>query len=431
MGAKETSERIVREVQAQRRLPSVSAAVFRKGEVVWSLGVGDPEPTLDTQYRMGSITKTFTAVLVMRLRDNGLVALDAPLGAYLAVPAHGEVTVRRLLSHLSGLQREPVGDIWETFDAPDRERLLADLAETEAVVPAGRRWHYSNLAYGLLGEVVATLHGEPYEQVLRRELLTPLGLARTTVEAEEPYARAWFVDPYADRLHPEPDMPTRAVAAAMQLWSTAADLSRWGAYLASEDPVLDEMCHPQAMADLEAWTLAWGLGLQLFRRGDRIFAGHGGAMPGYLAALVVDRKTATGAVVLTNNSSLGAPNDVAFRLLEAWLDEEPPPVEPWRPGPDVPADVEGILGRWWSEGTEHVFSWRDGRLEARIVDAPPARPPSVFERDGDGWRVASGREQGERLRVVRDASGRVERLYLATYPFTRLPSTFGPPTSPA
>jgi hypothetical protein len=92
----------------------------------------------------------------------------------------------------------------------------------------------------------------------------------------------------------------------------------------------------------------------------------------------------------------------------------------------VPPHVEELLGPWWSEGTEFVFAARDGRLEARPVGSPRERPPSVFAEEGpDLFRVASGREQGELLRVVRRADGSVDRLYWATYPCTREPRTFG------
>ena len=103
----------------------------------------------------------------------------------------------------------------------------------------------------------------------------------------------------------------------------------------------------------------------------------------------------------------------------------------------MPADVEGLLGTWWTEGVEFAASWRAGddpdvdgadgaHLELRAAGAPASRPPAVLRRDGaDRWRVVSGREQGELLRVVRDGSGEPTRLYWATYPMTRLPKPFG------
>ena len=97
-------ERVVRQVQAQERIPAVSVAVHRADRPLWTFQVGtsgrDEEPLgLDTRFRMGSITKTFTAVLTLQCRDDGLLELDDPISAHLQVPAHGELTIRRLLSH--------------------------------------------------------------------------------------------------------------------------------------------------------------------------------------------------------------------------------------------------------------------------------------------------------------------------------------------
>ena len=94
-------------------------------------------------------------------------------------------------------------------------------------------------------------------------------------------------------------------------------------------------------------------------------------------------------------------------------------------------NVAPLLGRWWSEGSEFVFSWREGTLEARLADSPSALPPARLEREGEGvWRTISGRERGELLRVVRDEDGVVRKLYWATYPFTRDPKSFAATAAP-
>jgi CubicO group peptidase (beta-lactamase class C family) len=429
---------LVRSRQAERRLPSVAATVFRGAENLWFGAAGsallDPPtpPTIDTQYRLGSITKTFTAVLVMQLRDEGRLDLDDRVGQHVPGLADGSPTIRRLLSHLSGLQREPVGEVWETMVAPTRDELLGNLARAELVLPPHRRWHYSNLAYALLGEVVARLTGGTWEEALQARLLAPLGLARTTLAPEAPYAQGYFVDPYADRATPEPTLEMGGTASAAQLWAPAADLARWGAFLLAPDPAvlspgtLAEMTHLHAMADQDRWTLAWGLGLMLFRAGDTVLVGHTGGMPGHLAAVAVSRKEGLGAAAFANNSAGFEPGPFACELVTTWLEHDPVPATPWAPGEPVPAAYEGILGRWWTEGSEFVFTWREGRLQALPAGAPPAIAPAVFAPAGDDeFRGVSGREQGELLRVVRDEEGNVRKLYWATYPLTREPLTFG------
>lgn len=431
--------RLIRSIQAEERLPSISSAVFREGEVAWSEAVGladtatEEEATPDHQYRIGSITKTFTAVCIMQLRDAGELELDDPLDRHIPEGPRGP-TLRRLLSHLSGLQREIPGEIWESMESPTREELLAELAGVEQVLAPGRLWHYSNLGFALLGEIVARRSGTPYEHYVRERLLEPLGLTRTTWQAAPPVAKGYFVHPYMEQTILERyDVDLRGGSAAGALWSTAADLCRWGMFLADPDPAIlaaetvEEMRSLQVMADPQGWTLGWGLGLMLFRRGDRVLVGHNGGMPGHVAHLSVAPKERVGSATLIAST---APGKEVVRavlgLTEKAVETFPAAPSVWRPEAPPPAEIEPLLGRWWSEGGEFVFSYRAGMLEARIATAPRELEPTVFEPDGaDRFRARSGLEAGELLRVVRDDHDEVVKLYWATYPFTRSPQVFG------
>lgn len=419
-------------------MPSVSACVFRDGEILWErvLGVADVAgarpATSDDVYRIGSITKTFTAVLIMQLVAAGRVELEAPLRTYLPEAPVGP-TVRMALSHLTGVQREPPGEIWETMQPLSREALIGGLEDAELVLGPGEQWHYSNLVFALLGEIVMRLTGERYADVLQRCILDPLGLTRTTLSPAEPKASPYYVDPYTDTVRDEPDPEvTDSTAAAGWLWSTPADLARWGAFLADGNAavlpktLLDRMARVQTMVEEESWSVGWGLGLELYRRGDRILVGHGGAMPGFLAGLVVHRAERTGAAVLTNTGAEAAPERLALDLAVAALDALPRTPALWMPAGPPPAELDGILGPWWTEGEEIVLSLRGGRFRGELVGGTPGRNISWFEPGGvDRWRVVEGRECGELLRAVRGDDGTVTKLYFATYPLTRAPSTFG------
>ncbi len=427
--------RLVAAAQAEQRIPSVAAAVVRNGEVVYSDAVGIAAPgrdaTPEDQYRIGSISKTFCAVAVMQLRDAGALALDDPLTAYVPESAEGP-SIRRLLAHASGLEREPKGEIWESLKPPTRDEFLAQLAGVENVLEPGRRFHYSNLAYALLGEVVRRLSGQPFEEYADEKILRPLGMARTTWRAAEPCARGYFVDPYDERLRPESDLEPGATQSVGGLWSTVGDLARWAAFLAEPDPAVlkpetvEEMASVQVIVD-PSWKLGHGLGLQLFRDGDRIFAGHGGAMPGFLAGIAVARAEKAGAAVLTNTSAGARPEALAIQLVGKSLELDPPAPALWKPQDEAPEELRPLLGRWWSEGHEFVFFCRGGKLHARLDPLVPTAEPAVFAPDGDDrFRTVSGRENGEWLRVSRDESGAVTKLYWATYAFTRDPQIFGP-----
>jgi CubicO group peptidase (beta-lactamase class C family) len=417
---------ILRRGQARFHLPSVSGAVYRGGETVWAqaVGVADDgrEATPETQYRIGSITKTFTAAAVMLLCEEGRLALDDPLERHLPDARFGELTLRRLLAHSSGLQREPPGEVWETLEFPKGDELLARLADAELVLPAGERWHYSNLAYALLGEAVAHVSGTTFADFVGERLIEMQGLGRTTWRSVEPAARGYYVDPYARTLRPEPSLEGDGVEAVGSLWSTPSDLCRWADHLAS----VEAMHQVQIMDDPDAWTLGHGLGLQLVRRGERVFFGHGGAMPGFLAMLLGRRPEGIGAAVVTNASTpTAAPEEIAVELAEQALELFAAPQELWRPEVEPPQEVAELLGVWWTEGVPFIFWWEDGRLRAKPTESDKPRSVSVFEPAAtDAFRVSEGRERGELLRVVRDGDGAVTKLYWATYPVTRTPATF-------
>ncbi len=235
-------EHLVRERQEHDRLPSVSTAILRDGDVVWTCaaGVADAEAgdaaTAAHRYRIGSITKTFTAAAVMRLVDAGTVELDTPLRAVLPEWPTDGPTIRRMLAHVSGIQREAPGDVWLTMVLPEMAEILDALPAAEQVLDPGERWHYSNLAYSLLGEVVARRAGCPYEEAVREQLLGPAGLDATGFEPAPPLARGYFVRPYTDQVVAQPDPPLRGFAAAGGLYSTASDLCRWADVFIAETP---------------------------------------------------------------------------------------------------------------------------------------------------------------------------------------------------
>jgi CubicO group peptidase (beta-lactamase class C family) len=433
----ERFRRLVLEAQRSGRLPSISSAVFRGQEVEWSdaLGLADVEQrieaTTETQYACASITKTFTAASLMQLRDAGKLDLEDPLSRHLPEAALGTPTLRRLLSHSSGLQREPPGAVWETLEFPGEQELLERLGEAELVLPPSTAWHYSNLAYALLGHVVTRVSGQPIHEYVRERLFAPVGLERTTWGPGGTAALPYFVEPYSDAVRREPVLEVGGKGGESGLYSTATDLARWGAFLCDPDESVLKASSAAEMHDLQImaepdWTLGWGLGIELWRRGERVFGGHTGGFPGFVSILVYSRRDRIGAVVLTNSGTWDSLSKTGIDLAEAALEELPPALEPWVPEDQPPAQVEPLLGRWWSEGAETIFGWRDGKLEARLAAAPAEREPSVFEPAGeDRYRVVSGRERGEVLTVVRDGEGAVVRLYWATYPFSREPETFG------
>ena len=176
-------ERLVRREQHDKRLPSITAAVLRDGERIWETAVGaadvkaKQEATPDTQYRLGSITKTFTAAAIMQLRDEGKLDLEDTLDKHIDGVAHTP-TLRRLLSHTSGMQRETHDDAWLHARFAAVPELLETLDRAEQVLPASARFHYSNLAFALLGIVVERVAGMPYTRGTSQERFLAAARAR-------------------------------------------------------------------------------------------------------------------------------------------------------------------------------------------------------------------------------------------------------------
>ena len=193
-------------VQREGRAPSLVAGVVRDGGLAWSAGRGDvAEPHTDVQYRLGSISKTVTAVVVMRLRDEGRLALDDPLERHLPGTPLGDRTVGQLLSHLAGRRggepRRVVGARARAGRWP-----TSRWARSTSSSGAARRFHYSNLGFGLLGELVARLRGT---LVGRRRPHRGAGAARHGAHHARGRSAAGgpgrAVHPWADVVLPEPE----------------------------------------------------------------------------------------------------------------------------------------------------------------------------------------------------------------------------------
>ncbi|MGP3952266.1 serine hydrolase domain-containing protein [Streptomyces sp. 7N604] len=444
--------------QADGRAPSLVGAVVREGRAAWTGARGfvdGREPDGDTQYRIGSITKTFTAVLVLRLRDEGLLDLADPLAKHLPGTSTGtgkrirtrtrtgtaadrgadEVTIAQLLAHTAGLAAEAPGPWWERTPGTLRPALSDVLGEQPLRHPSGRIHHYSNPGYTVLGSLVEELRGEPWEVVLGREVLEPLGMTRTSAQPLTPYAHGWAVHPWADVLLPEPAEDLGLMAPSGQLWSTAADLARWARFLAEGDErvlsaeTVAEMRTPAAAPGSDSWDAGYGLGLQLVRRDGRTLVGHTGSLPGFLATLWVSVEDGLAGIALANTTSGPLMSGLAADLVRITAEREPRIPAPWQPLSEADQELLALTGPWYWGPAPFVL-----RLEAdralELVPLSGAGRASRFRAEEDGtWTGLDGYYAGETLRVVRSSDGRgrdhgvgaVTHLDLGSFVFTREP----------
>lgn len=414
--------------QSSCRLPSVVAGLIRDGELIWSGGQGRVDgvaPGADTQYRCGSITKTFIGVAVMRLRDEGLLALGDPVQRFLPDTGVAELTVAQLLSHSSGLRAETGAGWWERTRGGDLAQLSDDTLRGGTRFDPARRFHYSNVGFGVLGGIVAAVRGTAWEIVVAEELLRPLGMTRTTTRPQPPAAPGLAVHPWADVVLPEPEHDAGAMAPAGQLWTTVTDLGRWAAFIGGDGSglltpeTLAEMREPRVVNDLRGagWNVGYGLGLQVWNEAGARSFGHSGSMPGFLAVLQI---TDSGdAVVAFANATSGMNGALGQDLLKILAEDEPRVPDEWVPV-TLPAGTLELLGLWYWGPSPYILAAKGDQLELR-APLGPGRESRFRATATDSWVGLDGYHTGEPLHAVRRADGSVSHLDLGSFIFTRSP----------
>ncbi|MCZ2811233.1 serine hydrolase [Modestobacter sp. VKM Ac-2979] len=404
-------------VQRDGRAPSLVAGVVRDGGLAWSAGRGDvAEPHTDVQYRLGSISKTVTALAVLRLRDEGRLGLDDLLEEHVPDTPFGERTVGQLLAHLAGASSESPGGWWERVPGGSLAELR--LTDDDVVLGSARRFHYSNLGFGLLGELVARHRGRSWAEVVRDEVLLPLGMERTTPRPTGRAAQGAGVHPWADVVLPEPEHDAGVMAAAGQLWATLADLGRFAAFLLGDTgdvlspATLEEMTVPAGIDSSSPGWSAYGLGVQVLRVDGHTLIGHGGSMPGFLAGVFVDRSEQVGAVMLANTTSGLDP--LVPGLLADLRAAEPRIVDAWVPSPPpLPLDSLGVW--FWGPAPLVLRAQSGGLLHLGPLPGRSGRASRFAPRADGTWVGLDGYYAGETLRIAPD------HLDLATFVLTRTP----------
>jgi hypothetical protein len=304
--------------------------------------------------------------------------------------------------------------------------LAERLDAGHAAFAAGTTYHYTNVAFALLGEVVARHRGGTWWDNVEQRVLTPLGMARTSYLPQPPSAVGYSVHHFAGTLTPEPAQDAGAMAPAGQVWSTVGDLARYTGFLVhGHDGVLsrttlDEMATLQSASRVGAATGGYGLGLRLVHGGSGTLVGHTGSMPGFLAGLFVDRVRRTGAVVLANGTVGLRAEGLPLDLIDTLEQIEPTLAPVWSPNTDVPAEVTEVLGVWHWGNTALGFSW-DG-AEVVVTGIGDRTVAYRFAPRPDGTFAGTvGYHHGERLEVVRNPDGTVNHLACATFVYTRVP----------
>ena len=430
-----------------RGQPGLAIGVVLGNRLVWARGYGFADlehktpATPKTLYRIGSITKTFTAISILQLRDAGKLQLDDPLQRHLSqvnIRPHSNnasaVTLRELLTHTSGLQREVPGSIWTDAIWPSDADLQATLDQP---FDPDIHWKYSNLGFALLGKVVTAESGQPWDKYVQDHILLPLGMlaTRPVPRPDEPgLAVGYLRAAPGTNFVPGPFLHSDSIAPAGAIASNVEDLAKYMAFHIDEGSngdsrvlsgrSLREMHRVQWL--LPDWQNGWGLGMHVRRVDGMVRVGHPGSVPGYTANMEFIPALKLGVVVCTNSNE-GDPTayvDYALQLLspiiaKSMVRPSPTPDEQWR-------RYEGIYRskdyRTW------VVTILDGQLSLVPPDAPnPASARTVLEatsdrtaftmRTGPGYSLGP---DGEKFTFDVSADGTVTGFHTENSRFSRV-----------
>jgi CubicO group peptidase (beta-lactamase class C family) len=325
------------QMRVEQHVPGFAIGVVIDGELAWSKGYGvvDPEtkavPDADTVYRIGSISKSFTGLTLLSLRDDGVLNLDDPLAKWIpeargiTYPTRDErpITLRQLATHTSGLQRDP-----STFDMeadPSEATVVGSLAKLTLERAPGLESVYSNLGFGLLGIVVGHAAKQSFHDAIAARIWTPLGMTSTSWDG----AGGKLAPAFGPDDKPKPPAKLGALGGAGAIYSSVRDMARYAAFLLDAYPPRDgddrgpikratirEAQHggfaegtsasnksdaKPGEPSIELHSSAYGFGWvqeQTCKDTDRIW--HNGAIDSYRAALVLRVDRGVGVVVLTN-----------------------------------------------------------------------------------------------------------------------------------
>lgn len=358
VAAQTKAERIARLVERYHRVGKLNGSVLvaEHGKVIYRAGLGEADKswgipnTPDTRFRIGSVTKQFTAAVVLQLVGEGALKLDATIDTYLPEypkETASRITIHHLLTHTSGIPNYT--DMPDFVDARSRNHYEpADFAATFSGLPLdfepGSRWRYSNSGYFLLGVIIERVSGKPYDQVLRERILEPLGLLQTGYDHHEA-----IVEKHATGYEPMPDgsfvhapyIDTGIPFAAGMMYSTVDDLFKWDQALYGETFVADAGLRTRMFTP---HMKGYGYGWQLAETsiGGRMVSivEHGGQIPGFHAGfrrmpaerntiIVLDNTTGRyveelveGITQLLYDQTAAEPSESIARVVAATIEEK-------------------------------------------------------------------------------------------------------------
>ena len=376
---------------SEKQIPGLSIALVDDQQVVWAQGFGVADAagkkaaTAETVYRIGSVSKLFTDIAIMQMVERGELNLDAPITDYLPDfrprnPFGTPITLRELMSHRSGLLREPpVGNYFETTE-PSLAATVRSLNETELVFAPQTHTKYSNAAIAVIGYLLQERNHQPFAAYLKHSVLDPIGMKHSSFEPDPAIvqnlakAKMWTYD---GKTFEAPTFQLGMMPAG-SMYSTVTDVGRFVSVLLArgktdggvlvKPATLDEMWSPQFP---NSGGRVFGLGFVVGTLDGHRVVGHGGAIYGFATSLDLLPDDKLGVVVTATEDSANAVTDriatEALRLVLAQRAGKPISL----PLPTSPVSREmgrRIAGRY-GEGSAAVdLTYLGGKLNMLPVD---------------------------------------------------------------
>jgi CubicO group peptidase (beta-lactamase class C family) len=344
----EKVDRLAADAFARDSTGSITVGVVANGALVWTKSYGFADMAAkrpadrNTVYRIGSITKPFTALMLLQLVDAGKVRLSDPVERYFpeikrveGLPAGAaSPTILQLATMTAGLPPEPrrEGDFWSGPVSRWEETLVAALPHLKYFAASGTAFQYSNIGYAILGAALGRAAGQPYVKWEREHILGPLHMEHTDFELNDAIApnlatgyeigRDGTVD--ADVAAREHRTGRGYKVPNGAIYTTVDDLARFVAFELGRGPesVLPasrlDAAFKGFVASSPSLNVGYGLGFLLERRGAEVFMGHSGAVAGYTSAIYYDRAAQVGVIVLRSagGGKMQAP-ELAMNALHA------------------------------------------------------------------------------------------------------------------
>ncbi len=310
---------------AHYRVPAVSIAVIHDGRIQWTRAygtavTGESQTVSDqTLFQAASISKALTAFATLRVVDQGLLALDAPVNRYLQswrlpesdAGSSDSVTVARLLAHMAGLNVPSFPGYEPGLAIPTLTQILdgaapANTLPIRIVQPPDSTWAYSGGGYLVLQQVLQDVTGQDFPSLMDSLVLTPLGMERSTFEQPLPAIRQTRAavghggdgEALPGRWHVYPEL------AAAGLWTTASDLARFALAVHATATLPQALLSTESAGALTTPQFgSFSLGLLVRRNGGHVWFTHNGGNEGYRALMYAYLTTAEGAVVMTNSDA--------------------------------------------------------------------------------------------------------------------------------